>query len=263
MIDTFPAKEVSDRWRVTMRTIRNWRDRHGDAVVADDGKLARALLNEPKTPYDVRERARAFISGEEMTGAGELAVQAIADMPALAKETERHLAAINDELWRCRKSGDKGGEVAQAKLYKEMAASLIGIRRTQALIGQDAGELLARNEAVRIIYTFASRAAIGIQRLRDKLAPKVVGLTDESEVVRIIDDLAITELFLAPFARAVNVAAECALPEWVNDTIKDGVSITIQDGEQELEKEIECLTDTQETGASSHTEGAESNTGTE
>jgi hypothetical protein len=83
--------------------------------------------------------------------------------------------------------------------------------------------------------------------MRDKHAPKLVGLTDENEVVAKLDDVAITELILAPMAKAVTVAAGCNLPAWVHETIYGVVSITIHDGREELEKEVQCQMDAKKT----------------
>lgn len=229
---------IANDWGVTTRTVHNWRHRFGDSVVMDREKLAGVLLRDSKTPHSVREAARSIATPDALD-AGAAAVQALNDLPDLRRRTEIHLAAVDADITRFRAAGDKHGEISATKQYRELASTLTGIIRAQALIGQDAGELIAKTDAKRLAHAFATRAALGIQRIRDHYAAKLINLPDETAVRDVLDDALISQMFLAPFARAVEVKAGTNLPAWMVEEIISAVGDLISDGESELRKEMD------------------------
>lgn len=232
------VQEIASAWGVTTRTVHNWRHRFGDAVVLDRDRLAKSLLNDTRTHLDVREAARSIASADE-GDPGVAAVTALNDLPDLRRRTEGHLAAADADIIACRKAGDKGGEAAATKRYREFASTLTNVIRAQALIGQDAGELIAKGDAKRMVFAWATRAALGIQRIRDHYAPKLLNLQDETAACEVLDDALISQMFLAPFARAVEAKAGTALPEWLVDEVSRAVGDLVSNGESELRKEMD------------------------
>lgn len=239
----FPTAEKAAFWGVEPGTVYRWRRRHGDKVVLDDSRLAMALVREPRTPHDIREKAREIVGEDPAQSVGTAAIEALNDLPDLRRRTEGHLAAKDAEIIEARRRGDKVGESLAAKQFKEYSQTLTGIIRAQALIGQDAGELIAKSEALRIVNSWASRAALGCQRVRDQLAKRLINKPDETAVCEVLDDVLISEIYLAPFARAVDVKAGCSLPEWFVDEINTAIGDFVADGEAELRKEQDGIRD--------------------
>jgi hypothetical protein len=159
---------------------------------------------------------------------------AAGDLRAHLEVMESHLAWSNEQLLIAQELNDEAGILTFSRLYKEFSAAVLANRLAQLKLGVDVGELLPRTEVARLFWAFASRAALAIQRIRDQLGPRLVGLSNEAEVVSRLEPTLLTELFISPWARATNLAAAIGLPGWVITDLRRAFADHIAQGDHQL-----------------------------
>jgi hypothetical protein len=238
---TVRTAAIAKRWRVTQRTAQRWVQRWGANLVADEIALAEQLLGDRKTPAAVRRVAAGILAGRALKAAVAPTTDVAGDPQAAAGDLrarldglEHHLAWVDEQLRIAQAINDQADVLTYSRLYKELNSAVVANRLAQAKLGVDVGELLPRTEVARLFWAFASRAALGIQRIRDQIGPRLVGLSQEAEVAGRLEPVLIAELFIAPFARATNLAAAVGIPGWALTELRRAVADHIAQGDHQL-----------------------------
>ena len=232
---------IATRYGVTQRTAQRWLKRWGAEVVAADELLAKELLGDTKTPSSVR-RVAASILADLALDAGAVAVadvsadpeKAAGNLRGVLNGLQKHLDWADRQLRVAQSIHNQADVLTYSRLYRELNSAVVANRLAQAKLGIDTGELIPRAEFARLAYALASRAALGIQRLRDKVAPSLVHRDSAEEVAERLEPTLIADLFVAPMARAANLAAGVGLPAWVVDEITRAVADHVATGAQVL-----------------------------
>ncbi len=231
---------IAKRFGVTQRTAQRWVKRWGAEVVGDQAILARELLGDAKTPAAVRRIAATILADLALESGAVAEVDVSGDPEKAAGNLrsrlnglEKHLDWVDRQLRVAQSIHNQVDVLTYSRLYRELNGAVVANRLAQAKLGIDTGELIARAEFARLVYAIASRAALGIQRTRDKVAPTLVHL-DTEEVAERLEPTLIAELFMAPFARAANLAAGVGLPSWIVDEIRRAVADHVASGAAEL-----------------------------
>jgi hypothetical protein len=116
-----------------------------------------------------------------------------------------------------------------AGLVNDTAKAVVANRLAQKKLGIETGDMLSRKECERIAYAIASRLALGVQNVIQRLAPKVAGIESAAEVAKVMESASIEELMVAPMLQAVKVESGVSLPEWFVDAINKGMSSFVEE----------------------------------
>jgi hypothetical protein len=238
---TVSTAAIARRWKVTQRTAQRWVQRWGAAVVADEIALAEKLLGDRKTPAAIRMVAAGCLVDRAQQAAVAATTDVAGDPQAAAgdlrsrlDQLEYHGAWADKQLRICQTLNDEAGVLTYSRLYKDLNAAIVTNRLAQFKLGVDVGELLPRTEVVRLFRALFSRLCLGIQRVRDKVCPLLIGLNQEAEVLAVLEPVLIANLIISPVARATNLAAGVGLPAWVIIELRRAFADHIADGDQQL-----------------------------
>jgi len=245
------ATRIAAEYGVTNRTAQLWLRKFGVPDCSDRRKLAELILAEPRSGQHARNVAMSIagrrkqgrqktvkrLTQDERSGtvSGSSAVEKAQN--GLAKECGRlegYLTDIDAQIAEARPTGNQGLIASLMGQYKAIHASLVQNRVAQGRLGLETGEMISKEQFRKIINAFASRSALGISRMRDALAVKLVGLKTPNEAADVLEPAVILAGMLDPFAASANLASGVGLPEWVVETMVTAVGDHIGAGEKWL-----------------------------
>lgn len=110
-------------------------------------------------------------------------------------------------------------------LSDQRNAAMVQARRQ----GKTEDDSISRQEVERIARALAYNAALGLQRAAVNIVDKLDGITDPKAQHPIVSDVLISEVYLAPFDQALNLAAGHGLPDWCVAALRSGVDLQVED----------------------------------
>ena len=154
--------------------------------------------------------------GQPLTGAQPVKrtlAQEIEDLNAMLAQVD---ALARDAMAR----GDVSTASALADQSKgwweRRKAAQVELRRQ----GRTEDDVLAKQDAVRIIRALAIQACHGIQRIAREAAGRLVGVVEPAEVMRILVEELTADAFLRPFEEASKLDAGHGIPAWVAEEMR-------------------------------------------
>lgn len=231
-------EETAAKFGVSKVAVRAWV--HEGLAIHNHERLAKLLLGRPKLMPKVRARCEQILGEpqERLPDAESLIKSTDATDPAAnIGDLERWKALFAARLERAIRIGNRGDISFFSKQLVTFDHAIRHNRLMVARLGIDQGELLARDEVVRLIRCVASAIAVGIQRFRDTVPPSLTQIADPVEIRHRITGPAIAGFLVGPFRRARNSASGANVPGWAVDAFTGAIGDLVEDGEQHMQEE--------------------------
>lgn len=234
--------QVAAEYGVTPRSVRRWRAQ--DAPIADPAALVAWLKAHDKLPASVRgrERRRTITDQAAQAERTDWAALPAADIHARlgsletwAGVAETHMrASISGRDAEGKPVKDPGEFAFWQKAYLAFHGAALNARLAQSKLGIDTGELIPRADLERLLTALGGRLALGIQQLRDRLAPQLTRLDYAEEIADRLEPALIIAGLLDPVAEAIHHAAGIGLPGYVAAALRAAVAEVIAQGADQL-----------------------------
>lgn len=144
-------------------------------------------------------------------------------------DLNRMLAQVDQGVQQSFASGalELGLQILQQRkpLAEQRNAAMVQARRQ----GKTEDDSISRQEVERIARALAYNAALGLQRAAVNIVDKLDGITDPKAQHPIVSDVLISEVYLAPFDQALNLAAGHGLPDWCVAALRSGVDLQVEE----------------------------------
>ena len=231
-------RQIAKKWGVSVLTVQNWVKR--GLPVQDDKALAESL-SRGWTSNKVRVRAIDILKG--YAGEEEKEPEAVVEAELKARKTaldvvsdlERNIAYYNQQLEQGKRTANQAMVENAIKQHGNLALTLIRVRKELHKMGEESGNTIAKAECVRILKAIGSRASVAIGRLKEVLGKAVVGAATVEDAANRVEPELVRGLFFEPFRAAGLVAANCGLPGWVVEALRETVGDYVEEGEKEFD----------------------------
>jgi len=225
-------RETGERFGVSMRCVRRWA---ADELPVDDWPaLAAALLKNAKTKDHVKAACRDVLNKANPKPAGPAPhIDPVAIDRSLAEELKEISAWIMKAeagMRLAEATSDEIGFDRWDRVRRNYSDQKVKNLLAQAKLGIDSGALIGKAEIERILSAFAGRAAVSIARMRDDIAPRLVGMKNAGEAGAVLAGALWQAGYTKPFEAAQDNATFFSLPAWVVEALAKGFTDLIKDG---------------------------------
>lgn len=226
---------VARRWGVSKMAVTAWNKKgypvHNDRLLAE-------VLIKTEAPSRVKAKALEFTTGFTESTADPKGDDLETVGTHLAKTTlqtveeiEKDILRYTNDQHRAEREGNREALEYATNQKLKFQKALIEVRMRLKKMGEESGKQISKPEFEQIISAMASRAALGVHQLIQKISLDVCESETAEEAIGKLEPLVLAELFVDPFVRAAGLAAGCGMPAWVVDGIKTAIGDHIEDGE--------------------------------
>lgn len=228
------AKQVAKFWRVSLRTAQKWL--RAGIPVDDDAEMVRWVAGMPsasqakltkafRTRIDeirvVKERTAAdgaFISDPDYIDFTRTLAQSPAADSDNLSDLKRNRAFAIFKLQRSQERGDLAGVRDATESLRYISGVIHDEELRAQKLNREIGDTIPRADAERIAEAMGFWLMRGaddfLARVCKKIAAASVAPLYPEEVRALIEPELISTRLVAPFSRAAEISAACALPSW-------------------------------------------------